>query len=281
MAKKTKERTKVIIDAKWYDEATDYYVAFIDIIGFSSMIKGKNDDKLNSFLNVLKHWKKTLEKQNIDEDELHFKSISDSIIIYTQKDNFNLEVLMLIVQDLQAQFLHHSILTRGGISSGKVYFDKELDILLGDGIVNAYQLEKRVSEPKVIIDPKIIIDVSENNGDFIHKMGIIHHTIDEKSFRFYFLKSDPIAHNPGYDVYIDYAAQFILESYGNYHDLNELYKFVKDSIYITQIDVPKYYWLKKEIRSAILTLIASQNEQYLNKDDVMELRNLARLFDGI
>nr|NJM00843.1 hypothetical protein [Desulfobacula sp.] len=84
---------------------------------------------------------------------------SDCIVVTGQFDNYH--GVVWAVGWLQAQLLGAGILTRGGISIGKVFHSDE--VLYGIGMLNAYRIESSAAVyPRIVIDPKLAIRLPEN-----------------------------------------------------------------------------------------------------------------------
>lgn len=147
------------------------YVAFIDIIGFRSIIDDKDAFwiKKNIYDDIRKV--DTLFRADIFSEsmpnsafkELEFIILSDSVIISIPVvAEHALDVLLITCITLQEMFFTRSnpILLRGGITAGEfLHFDQ---ITFGPALVKAYLLESEVAiYPRIVIDKKI--NISEEN----------------------------------------------------------------------------------------------------------------------
>lgn len=148
-------------------------VSFIDILGFKELVKNHPDDT-DFFLKIFKgieycyhDYKLGMEDMDDSFDVVHtLQTFSDSIVstVTTKSDvetqlreflfMFELEVQHLAFVQYQ-MFVDYGILIRGAISFGNIYHDN--NILFGEGMVNAYEMEETLAiYPRIIIDPKII-----------------------------------------------------------------------------------------------------------------------------
>ncbi|MEP7197702.1 MAG: hypothetical protein ABI851_14375 [Saprospiraceae bacterium] len=128
-------------------------VAFIDILGFREIIVNAPDN-YTFIYSTLKRVLDTF-KQLDTETEFNFTHFSDSFVLSLRDFNVNQSMLFLIIlQDLISDLINDGILLRGGISVGKSIHDD--DILLGEGLIKAYDLEQKAKFPRVIIDGELV-----------------------------------------------------------------------------------------------------------------------------
>ncbi len=158
--------------------ASNSYIAFLDILGFSDLI---NNNDSNTITNLFKQvFRGTLGKsffQLYKEELANYKLekpslviVSDSIILWTKNDTlfdfimisgFTSMVLRNAIETgipLRGSIVHGSIaeLTLDDIVSDLDYFQSNINtkssILIGKGIVNAYKLENIQNWSGCIID---------------------------------------------------------------------------------------------------------------------------------
>jgi len=157
-------------------------VAFLDILGFRTLINisEKDNSKIVTIyeaLEYLKTWEKPNE-WNLDfiaiEEDAQKKGVnsfdiinktnctcfSDSIVVSVIVDENNIEEIMstLIanISYIGAVLLEEGILLRGGMTLGKL-IHKENGIILGQGLIDAYELENKYSKyPRIILSDKLI-----------------------------------------------------------------------------------------------------------------------------
>lgn len=135
----------------------EYYCAFLDILGYK--------DKLYLFFqnkyNLFKRIERAMSKARIICDKNYYNEMktyifSDSIIITAPKTDSNLNFLINYISTLVAWFSYEGLLIRGGISSGKLFEDPNINFLASEGLVKAYQLEQQAVYPMIVIDEDLI-----------------------------------------------------------------------------------------------------------------------------
>ena len=141
-------------------KTSEYVVAFIDILGATNAISKQADDSLDLIHKIYENAIETFSQLKTDDFDMpQIKIFSDNIVIAVRYDSNHSKKdaaisVAVMSAALQANFLAHGWLTRGGISSGKFFID---DVMVwGPALVDAYKLENSVAYfPRVIIDPKL------------------------------------------------------------------------------------------------------------------------------
>lgn len=134
----------------------DYFiVSFIDILGFSQMVKNDCENKTeNKYFEKLKSSYLLLRDKY--KDDVDIKQFSDSIILSLSLSKENFIKAIDISRNIQADLFTKSILTRGGISFGKHYM--ESDFIFSEGLINSYILEKEnAKNPRILISQDLFI----------------------------------------------------------------------------------------------------------------------------
>lgn len=140
---------------------TQYYVAFLDILGFKNLVS----DPACSCEGIMSIYELAQNKHQIffkDESEnvrnsIKMKIMSDSICLYIRTDFPNaLHYLLVYCVSFQYDlFITKNLLMRGGITSGDMY--AKGDIIFGPALTEAYLLEeKNAKVPRIIIRKKTI-----------------------------------------------------------------------------------------------------------------------------
>jgi len=133
-------------------------VAFIDILGFESLVRDlEKDERLHQRLQYALHDIKRVKISSLNDNtaqkDLEVSVFSDCIAISAERDNHHGVIWTAI--HLQSSLLVLGILTRGGISKGKL--EHEDDILYGEGMIKAYRLESKAAiYPRILIDQDIL-----------------------------------------------------------------------------------------------------------------------------
>jgi hypothetical protein len=150
-------------------------VAFMDILGFSSIIQEYDSDKTSNILNELHdalnlavEWAientKDSKAQTDLKDFLEYRMFSDCICIslpYIEFGNdFHIQFhsLSTVVKSYQLMMMQKGFFVRGGISIGSYFSDKNM--IFSGGLVSAYQLDK--GTPVVAIHKSIIERLKKN-----------------------------------------------------------------------------------------------------------------------
>lgn len=139
------------------------YVAFLDILGFKSIIKSCNDIEmlglelstiLQSCIKSSLNGETTLVKNNPNLDineNIKVYQFSDSIILYTEDDNIeSFNNIVLVINKLVAQSAIRGFPLRGAIVRDELYVNPP--IIIGEALIKAYQLEGLQEWSGVIID---------------------------------------------------------------------------------------------------------------------------------
>lgn len=133
-------------------ELKQYLVAFIDLLGFSSMVahdcaSPNGEQRYIESLYDCHMETKGLKAQHPDLQLIQF---SDSVVFALPYSSDNYISIISIISHYQYSLLKNGILCRGGVSYGKHFFEE--DFLFSNGMIEAYRLESQVAfSPRVII----------------------------------------------------------------------------------------------------------------------------------
>ena len=147
-------------------EYQKYYVAFLDILGFKSIIQRKSCKEIYDVFQKIKKPGLSFYNNNeilTDDSPIHLKILSDSIIMYIKASIDNaLSYLLTECAVFQGELLslNEPILLRGGISYGDLFFKDGTDIIYGEGLTKAYLLEEKNAKYPRIIIKKCDLDLS-------------------------------------------------------------------------------------------------------------------------
>jgi len=138
--------------------ALDYYIVlYIDILGFSRMVKNDCENISDN-----KYFEKLKEsfffiKGKFGTD-VEMKQFSDSIIVSIPLKPSRQEEFIKIIdiaRNIQIEMFKKEILSRGGMSFGKHF--SENDFIFSDALINAYNLEKdHAKNPRIIISQDLL-----------------------------------------------------------------------------------------------------------------------------
>lgn len=222
-------------------------VCFIDILGFSNIIKKTSRNTLSgntSLSNIVQ----ALEfiHTHFEEIKTDYKGIvqlsqfSDSIVISFTTENSN-EKMATIFKNLkyvQVQLLkEYGILLRGGVVIGDVIHNDSL--LLGPAMIDAYMLESKCAmSPRIVIDPKVIYQykkVAVNNP--LDKEPTVKKDLDDTYYIDYFNFEDT-------DFFVD----------GDPHKYySKICEIVRDNVNSSDISIRiKYLWIRNKLKKCAL-----------------------------
>lgn len=134
----------------------DKIVAFVDILGFSSLVIQSHNDiqaqnRIMKALDIIYRHKKINEHFEMEKQGIHITTFSDSVIIsYPLPMDGGLFYIFMDLIHLQLELLAIGIFIRGGISIGKVYHDDKN--VFGPAVNEAYTLESKIANyPRIIL----------------------------------------------------------------------------------------------------------------------------------
>lgn len=131
-------------------------VAFIDILGSSQILKSKDEDAIKSYLAGIEGLCIST-AENVTDD---VKMFSDNILIYSQGSTpDDVRSVVTSVAQIQWDVMRRSnLLIRGGVVIGKLERvpQKELDYVIGEGIVDAHDMESnKAVYPRVMVSDEV------------------------------------------------------------------------------------------------------------------------------
>jgi hypothetical protein len=219
------------------EHLTEKYVAYLDVLGFKEIVKN-DKDKLDIYFNTITQTLNDLD----DTLKVDRQLISDSTILACDINTESLAQLLRTVQKIQASCAINNIWIRGAISIGDIYFNRDLNIVVGNGLVNAYLLEMEAQFPRVIIDPRIIQRSYGNRNIFLRAFNDFSGNANKKEI--------PLIHNiEVQQKFIDDDAFFVAFAekimVDNIDDTFTVFENIKKELYNGQLNFQKFFWLKK------------------------------------
>lgn len=134
-----------------------HIVAFIDLLGFSSMVsydceKPEGEQK---YISKLYDIHKKTKEMSARLQGMTLTQFSDSVVLSVPYSTDNFISICQIISSYQYDLLCSGILCRGGISYGK-HFSTE-DFLFSHGLIDAYNIESKLAlNPRVVISKALI-----------------------------------------------------------------------------------------------------------------------------
>ncbi len=143
------------------------FVAFIDILGYSDLVK-KSDDKKS--IGIIKKISSAIKgvKDSIDsrwaweKDKFVIKVFSDCMCISIPEKMNNFDAFFQLLAFVQANLLREDICIRGGVARGKFFSDD--NIIFSSGLVAAYETEKTIAKFPRIVVPQYFWSYVVQNG---------------------------------------------------------------------------------------------------------------------
>jgi hypothetical protein len=143
-------------------------VAFIDVLGFKNLVFGETTGPIETYYGfLLSKFNAAVEQRGFD-----YMLISDSIVIYCDDKLENFFELMKMINIAQAGLLGKGVLMRGAISHGGLFVDKANSIIVGSGLINAYNLEAQAKFPRTIVDRSLVKKYFESISDALTKCTV-------------------------------------------------------------------------------------------------------------
>lgn len=244
---------------------SDNYIAFLDVLGFKELVMKdnvQNRKKLNQYFEILNTIVEYIRCIEMKKD-IGFIVISDSIIMsipqgITKEERMtSLRSLCVAVGLIQYQLALIDIWLRGGIASGKAYFNKEKNQIVGPAYINAYILEEKMAiYPRVLLDSKIINELDFSSAreliDALNQthQGGMHYSNWGSAILYNWTDPNGTPVNLRQDValFIDYFCPLIEKP----DDLGEIIKNIQKNIYNEVYIYSKFRWVSDYIRSIVL-----------------------------
>lgn len=218
-------------------EYEDYYVAFIDILGFKQLLESNiSCEEIHTIFDFLQENARTTIGADgntiLAFDEVKYYLMSDSIILYIRSDIE--DALLALVETclmLQLKLIlrERPILIRGGIAKGELFVDDR--VIYGKALTAAYQLENSVATtPRIVFNKELI---SNKTGGLIFKKWWVH-TVTRKD-------NDEL-------YYVHYLSKLHMDKNSDIPDafncILSMCQWYLDRSYDESIR-KKYLWLKK------------------------------------
>lgn len=148
-----------------------YYIAYFDILGYKAFFDDNGNDMLEFLQSNISLANDVVRKTSpnvvFSDTNFEIKSFSDNFMILIRKANSNsdyqaVKSLVYLLALLQLRFLEkYSILIRGSITKGDAFLNN--NIIFGEGLIRAVELEGQATFPRIILDDsRFDVDVCES-----------------------------------------------------------------------------------------------------------------------
>lgn len=150
----------------------NYFVAAIDILGFSQYVRTNSFDYVKDVFTDIKNFTNLVlnyPNENFTKEMLNtvtLNIISDTIVIAVPEDTYrSLEILLLIVDTVVFNlYREYRLPCRGGIAYGEFYSDS--NIAFGKAFVDAHELECLLAvTPRIIFPRSVFNQYSETHSE--------------------------------------------------------------------------------------------------------------------
>jgi len=138
---------------------SDRYVAFVDILGFSDIVRNseRSPHQARALVSVLERIRLRSLGGAVDDlfgVDFKVQSFSDTIVLSEKVTEAGLKYLLYAVADLTLDVLAQGILTRGGIAKGQMYHSE--GVAFGPAFLSAYYLESTIAKYlRVVVDRSV------------------------------------------------------------------------------------------------------------------------------
>jgi hypothetical protein len=136
---------------------SERYVAFIDILGFSDIVRQSSASParaagLIAILEKIADAKRTfVDDLEISPDDFKAQSFSDCIVLSENASPSGLFHLLAAVTIVSLDLLSEGVFTRGGIAKGKLHHSDK--VAFGPAMIEAYRLESQIARyPRILVD---------------------------------------------------------------------------------------------------------------------------------
>lgn len=135
----------------------NYYVAFIDLLGFSHMVKHDCETHKGNQKYFSKLYEVHKKSQSLKDglEGLQVTQFSDSIVLSLPYCKENFESFIDVIATHQFELLKNGILCRGGVSYGMQFSEEAF--LFSNGLIDAYRIESEVANfPRIVVSNELI-----------------------------------------------------------------------------------------------------------------------------
>ena len=147
----------------------DRLCLFLDILGFSALVKGQECNVVHQVIGTIKQELKSSKDYmgKIGSNPIA-TTFSDCIVLSVEVKNADVEeasniLVTATVKMLQETYLKQAIALRGGMAYGKLYH--QTDGVFGPAMIKAYELESQFADwPRVIFDRSVTEHFKDKSG---------------------------------------------------------------------------------------------------------------------
>ena len=145
---------------------SDRYVAFVDILGFSAIVRKIEHDATSHRINALADALRAIGSHHPSlngGDDFQFQTFSDSIVISSATTPTGLLHIFHSISELFIDLLKPGLLIRGAVAKGKLYHDQF--VMFGPALLDAYSIETNIAKyPRVVLKSRCLSGLSKGGG---------------------------------------------------------------------------------------------------------------------
>lgn len=136
-------------------ELKPYFVAFLDILGFTEMVRSDVGNQSNDYLKKLFKCHQGASHIFGDDPTCSITQFSDSIVVAKPYYAANFESFIQMVANFQRLLLDETFLCRGGIAVNKHFSNGSFTF--SAGLIDAYLVESKSARfPRVVVSPEVM-----------------------------------------------------------------------------------------------------------------------------
>lgn len=230
-----------------YDDA---YLAFIDVIGFKEIVQNDDLTLVSNYYDSVNEGISQLTDILQQFGTPSTQIMSDSIVFIVKPKNYDLDskinclrALCGSISHLQFSLSIQGIWTRGGISYGKIKFHDD-KFIVGPAMIRAVELEQVAKFPRVIIEPKILLDLNVNKEKLLQ---LLHANLTDAQWIY------PYYTGKGSDfedfLFINFGVMLGTNFKFAVQSANKIAQHLKKGLYGSPIHAAKYRWLNEYFKS--------------------------------
>lgn len=146
-------------------ELKQHYVAFLDILGFTEMVRSDVISPNQPYLRKLYRCHQSASRIFSDDPQVTITQFSDSIVVAKPFDSESFEWFAKKIAEYQLLLLEEGLLCRGGIAVNKHFSNGSFTF--SAGLIDAYHVESKLSKnPRVVISSDLTALIFPDTDDY-------------------------------------------------------------------------------------------------------------------
>jgi hypothetical protein len=155
------------------EEPGFYFIAFLDILGFSNMVKYDFESSFENKIYLKKLFNIYNYTSKIQEPSLGLNIVqfSDSVVLSVPYSEGLFSQFISIIAKYQHDLFCEGILCRGGIAYGKHFIQESF--VFSNGLIDAYRIESEIAKYPRIVVSNDLIELIYKNGKLDKSVPLI------------------------------------------------------------------------------------------------------------